>query len=260
MNNNPVRNILWTGGWDSTYRLVELSFETISIQPIYVYGEGRKSENYEIRAMERIIEQLNAKSATEATILPIKYIHFDSIQKNKEISKGYNNLSSQKHFGSQYEWLPCLALKYNGLEIGIEKAPPEQSGAIAAIVNNGEVNYNEDKDTYLIDEANSNDDLIILFKNLSFPIINKTGEDMKANIFKWGYQDVMENVWMCFNPIFGKPCGTCNPCKSKMNTNMGFLLPPVSKRRYENRDKKSSQQMNRILQKVSTIIDKIRFK
>lgn len=257
---NRIVNILWTGGWDSSYRMVELSRMDITIQPIYVYGEGRSSENYELKAMQNILIKIDEKNETTAEILPIDFIRFDNIKLNNDISKAYNSITKEIHLGGQYEWLPCLALKYNNLEIGIEKAHPEQSGAINAIKNFGEMQYDRKQDTYLLDVNNSTQNLKILFQNLSFPIINKTGEDMKKNILLWGYEDVMENAWMCFTPIFGKPCGTCNPCKSKMETNMGFMLPSNSKRRYKNRNKKISRYKDTILKKISYYIDKIRFR
>jgi len=253
-------NILWTGGWDSTYRMVELSRMDVIIQPLYVYAEGRISEKYEIRAMEKIINKLNNKTKTKATILPIDYIPFNSIDKNRSITAAYENIANEIPLGGQYEWLPCLALKYNNLEIGIEKAPPEQSGAINAIQNYGQMYYNKKLDTFLLDTKNSTDDLSLLFNNLSFPIIDKTGLEMKDNITQWGYKDVMENVWMCFTPIFGKPCGLCNPCKSKIETNMEFLLAPSSIKRYKKRNNIFFKYVYSFLKKISYQIDKIRFK
>jgi hypothetical protein len=60
---NPKKTIriLWTGGWDSTYRIIELSRQPVAIQPIYVYGDGRVSEPFERRAMQKILTQLKNK-------------------------------------------------------------------------------------------------------------------------------------------------------------------------------------------------------
>lgn len=41
-------SILWTGGWDSTYRVVELSRQKVTIQPIYILDPKRESANYEL--------------------------------------------------------------------------------------------------------------------------------------------------------------------------------------------------------------------
>ena len=50
--------VLWTGGWDSTFRILQLqkkkSEEKIIIQPIYVSDDSRKSEIKEIEAIKKI--------------------------------------------------------------------------------------------------------------------------------------------------------------------------------------------------------------
>ena len=48
-------NLLWTSGWDSTYRLVELSRMDVRVQPIYVTGMGRPSEQRELQAQKEIL-------------------------------------------------------------------------------------------------------------------------------------------------------------------------------------------------------------
>ena len=263
IHNQQTVNILWTGGWDSSYRMVELSRRLVQVQPIYVYGEGRASEKYEIRAMNRIIKLINEKKESKAEILPIKYIHFDSIKLDEEISKAYHNILNEIHFGSQYEWLPCLALEYPNLEIGVEKVPVEQmGGANTAIYKYGKMKYVEDLNTYLLDTEKSTSDLSLLFSNLSFPIIDKDVNIMKNSIIEMGYQDVMENVWTCYTPIFGEPCGTCNPCKSKIETGMSFLLASGSLKRYKDRQRnnKFSYYFYGILKKVSIMFDKFRLR
>jgi len=40
----PVVNLLWTGGWDSTFRLLQLILDTrATIQPVYVIDTARRS-------------------------------------------------------------------------------------------------------------------------------------------------------------------------------------------------------------------------
>lgn len=53
-NENKVVNILWTGGWDSTYRIVELFREQVQIQPIYCCDPSRGSMQKEVETMEKI--------------------------------------------------------------------------------------------------------------------------------------------------------------------------------------------------------------
>ncbi len=52
-------HILWTGGLDSTCRVIELSrMEGITIQPYYLLDPRRHSTRQEIRAISRIFEDI----------------------------------------------------------------------------------------------------------------------------------------------------------------------------------------------------------
>ena len=47
-------NVLWTGGLDSTCRVAQLSqMDNITIQPYYIVDPGRKSVEYELKAMKK---------------------------------------------------------------------------------------------------------------------------------------------------------------------------------------------------------------
>jgi hypothetical protein len=135
---SAVIRILWTGGWDSTYRIVELSRQNITIEPIYVYGDNRQSEKKEINAMKRILKELERMEKTKAQFLPIKFISKDSIPPNKEITAAYNKIARETNLGSQHEWLARLASTCPGLEIGTEFAPLEVSNILTAINKYGE--------------------------------------------------------------------------------------------------------------------------
>ena len=53
-------NILWTGGLDSTYRILELSMQDVTIQPYYL-ASVNPSTKYEIRAIEELTEIIKKK-------------------------------------------------------------------------------------------------------------------------------------------------------------------------------------------------------
>lgn len=250
MKSNPYESekvkILWTGGWDSTYRLVELSRKYITIEPIYVYGDNRWSEKNEIKAMNKISTMLKDKEETKADILPIHFIKKDSIPQNEEITKAYNTIISDIELGSQYEWLGSLAKQHPGLELGIESAPETVSGAIRALHKYCQLYYDENSEGFVLDNKKSSREGSLVFGNFKFPILEMNGQEMKNDIQDWGYMDVMSHVWVCHSPYFGKPCGICNPCKLKIETNMEFLMTSRAIKRYRNRNK----QPNKFFQKV----------
>ena len=84
---------------------------------------------------------------------------------------------------------------------------------------------------WVLDKENSDEILVDALGNITLPIFETTEVDMLENIKKWGYEDVMANIWFCHNPIQGKPCGLCSPCHTKYDSNMLFLLPESAQRR-----------------------------
>jgi 7-cyano-7-deazaguanine synthase len=229
------RYILWTGGWDSTYRMVELSQQNLIVQPIYCIDSYRKSTGLELNAMKKIIIALNNKDKTKARINDIKVINVEDIPENQNITDAYNEIRSNVKLGSQYEWLARLAQKYPKVEIGVEKPSDEDfSGANEVIKKYGKLKYEDD--TWIIDNIGSSDSLIQLFGNFSFPTIERTECEMKDNIVSWGYEDVMKLIWFCHQPLKnGDICGFCRPCQQKMESEMKWLLPNSAQKRYKNR-------------------------
>src|SRR5699024_7696604 len=106
MSNHKV---LWTGGWDSTFRILDLILnKKVCVQPYYILDEGRKSTKMELNTMDNIRTKL-------------KNIKINDIPKNEEITQAYKVLSSQSHLGSQYDWLAryCEDNKISDLELCI---------------------------------------------------------------------------------------------------------------------------------------------
>lgn len=233
---NLQANLLWTGGWDSTYRLVELSQREIVVQPIYVYGDNRSSERYERKAMSIILEMLKDDSRTKAKILPVKFVDKKIIVQDIGITAAYNRVYKKTKLGSQQEWISCLAKQYPNLEIGTEKTDESISKIMQTINLYGKI----EKDTmghnvFVANESGNDGD--VLFGNLRFPIIHRSGPEMRDDIDRWGYSDVMNNIWFCHRPYYGDLCGVCHPCQLKIETRMQHLFSKAALMRYDNREK-----------------------
>ncbi len=252
-----VTRILWTGGWDSTYRIVELSRQKSIIEPFYVYGDNRLSEKKEINAMKKILIELKRKKETKAQFLPIKFISKDSIPKNQDITEAYNKIAKETNLGSQHEWLARLAAVYPGLEIGTESAPLEVSNILRAINMYGKLIFDSANNTYILDQSHSTKEAMLVLGNFKYPIIHLDGKQMRENIKQWGYEDVMKNVWVCHTPLFGGPCGICHPCELKIETGMDFLMSPRALKRYKNRKKQPYKFIYSIEKKLFRYLNKI---
>lgn len=223
--------VLWTGGWDSTFRIVELSRQKVIIQPIYVLDSQRKSIEYEFKAMDEIVKILEKKRETIAQIKPLKVIKKEDIPKNDDITNAYKVINSKTKLGSQHDWLARLAVVYPNIEIGTEWGEPETSHIIQAIQDFGELVI-EDGIGYLDKEKSSKEGRLVL-GNFNYPIINKTEKDMLEIIKEIKYEDVMKHIWFCHKPINGEPCGICHPCNVKIESDMSFLLPNSAIKRYK---------------------------
>ena len=229
MNERKIINILWTGGWDSTFRMVELSRMSVTVQAVYVIDSNRKSVNNELKAMNEILTLLKEREETKANFLPIKKINLENIPMNHEITQAYKTIHEKTKLGSQHEWLARLATEYPGIELGTEAGSTESSHILKAIALFGVLHNNEGK--MVLDKEKSSREGMLVLGNVSFPIIDKTEQDMKRLIGQWGYEDVMKHIWFCHSPLNGLPCGICHPCQVKIASDMDYLLPEKSVKR-----------------------------
>ncbi len=225
--------VFWTGGWDSTWRILQLAVSKIAdnnkvIQPVYVTGDNRKSERLEIEAMEKILSVIRER--TQITINNILLIAKKDIPPDSQITEAYERIRKSVRIGTQYEWLARLAVLYPGIELGIEKPNGEYSGCITAIEKNG--CFIKRDDSFYVDTEKSSDDCCMVFGNFSFPIIDITETDMIRLTREWKCEDIMKCIWFCHEPVQGKPCGVCRPCQQKMECGMEWLLPEQSQKNY----------------------------
>ncbi len=223
--------ILWTGGWDSTFRIAELSRQECIIQPYYILDNNRKSIEYEKKAMNNILMALKQKKETKAKFNDIIILNKDDIPDNKEVTDAYKVIAEKTHLGAQHDWLARFALNHKNIELGTEDGEIENSHILQAINEYGKLVF-KDGIGYL-DQKKSTKEGVLVLGNFSFPIINKTEIDMVNIIKEWGYEDVMKHIWFCHTPINGECCGVCHPCELKYESNMQFLLTKRAIRNYK---------------------------
>ena len=229
------RYILWTGGWDSTFRVVELSRQELTVQPVYVIDDGRKSFEKELQVMEDILQALREHPQTKAELLDILTIPKQEIPADPAITAAFQKVRSQQSLGGQYDWLARLAAQYPGIELGVEKPLGKGGGCNSLVARYGA--FAEKDGIYFIDREKSQEECILLLGNFSFPIRGRTVEDMEVSIRQWGYEEIMKKIWFCNAPIKGHICGMCNPCRQKMEGGMAWLLPEDAQKRYHTHTK-----------------------
>ena len=230
-------NLLWTGGLDSTFRLVELAQQEIAIQPYYIVDAGRKSYIYEKKAMENILQLLRKKSLTKAEIRDVVFVQDKSIGENKEITMAWRNLHNFNKLGSQYDILSRFAFQNNlKLEVGLENSDRSKATVVLkkfgslilkSYISESNPNISSWNTRYEINRDKALPDVINIFQNLRFPshLFNIEKVEEAELLKKWGCEDILKATWFCHNPIFGYPCGNCNPCKDAINEGMAWRVP-----------------------------------
>lgn len=235
-NSKKEIEIFWTGGYDSTFRVVQLSRMDIIIRPYYL-SDNRIAESYEISAIKEATRLIRNHPDTKAELLDLVYIPIsDRPESDEEIKAAYDRIFSKNWLGNQYVWLADFAKQHKGIELSIEKG----TNPVRLIEKNGgfkKINIDGVGETYIVDE-NTHPDYYSLFGNFSVPLLEISKLDMKAFFLENGYADVMKATWFCHNPVNGKPCGRCNPCKGVVEEGMSERLDDEALERYRKAKKK----------------------
>ena len=203
--------IFWTGGFDSTFRMVQLSRCPVKIQPHYVSND-RKSQNTELASIARITSMLVDHPQTQCEFLPLRIIENKDLPFNDEIDNAFERILKKNSLGIQYVWLGNYALNHPGLELSIH----EKDKAMLVINKYGNLVKKTDETTgdyFILDTNETQEDVATLFKYYRFPLATMKKTEMKSIYMDSGYEAVMNSTWFCFNPKNNKPCGYCNPCK-----------------------------------------------
>lgn len=234
--------ILWSGGWDGTFRMLELAKMGVVVQPVYIIDKARLSAEYEIRAMQQILEKLraiNPSGGNGSSFEDIIFYDKDTILTecaDERISASFGRLRSKYGVGTQYEWFALLTAK---LGIRMEAAVVHQYHGKVENAIDAEGRYVEYDDDPILGrihilgpEGAKESDIENVFGNIILPSIRITKKDEENIARENGWMDIMLLSWFCHNPINGEPCGLCGPCDDAMNTGMEWRMPKSAQDRY----------------------------
>lgn len=252
----PVR-LLWTGGWDSTFRLLQLLLsEKKMVQPHYVIIP-QECAGTEIDTIHNIRRQLSRQyPETRDLLLPIEFIDSGKIKPNEKITAAYDAIKEKMYIAVQYEVIAryCEQNGYERMEIGIEKNSHSHR-VINDYLTDDEVSV------FKIDKEKSPESFYDLFRQIRFPLLEYDKIDMENVARERNWIDVMNMAWFCRRPSKGRPCGFCGPCTDVLIDGMGWRLPlrarlfayiqlPFRKwwrRNYDKRSTKMYQQVKTLL-------------
>ena len=226
---SEARPLLWTGGWDSTFRLLMLLLiEKQTVRPYYVLDDPRyrKSVNAEREAMQRIRRLFTTHYPDAAhRLLATVEIPLDSIEPDAEIFEHYEGCLRRRFIGGQYEWLArfCRQRDISGMELAIHRDDKARE-MLAPLIG-------PDRET--LDPKFAGDCRYELFKYFRFPVFDTTKEQMREAAARGGFAALMNETWFCHSPRNNRPCGTCNPCIYTIEEGLADRVPFAGRIRYK---------------------------
>jgi len=197
---SDVNNLFWTGGWDSTFRLLQIVLdEKRKVQPYYVI-RPQECTGKEIDTIINIRRELGRDFPESKTLLlPVQYIDESGIQKDKAISNEHENISEQRHIASQYEKLArfCKQIGVKNMELSVLSS-----------------------ETFGYFRSNTT-----IFQYFECPLLGLTKSEMAEIADSNGWTKYMDMTWFCRRPKKNRPCGFCGPCTDVVIAGMGRRLP-----------------------------------
>lgn len=221
--------ILWTGGWDSTFQVLQLlALQKKNVVPIYIISEKRSSTIIEISTMASIKEKLFEKLPyTKNLLQPTLYFGVSGIAENKDINEAFKRVRKKSFIGSQYEYLSRFCEEKNIYELQLCIHKDDKAHAI---IENMVTKFDLENNNYHLDEDLFYTDEYKVFGRFTFPVFNLTKTEMLDISRSQKLDEIMAMTWFCHNPKKGmKPCGTCNPCLYTIEEGLGWRIPLSSR-------------------------------
>lgn len=236
-----MRRIFWTGGFDSTFRLLQLindnSINELEIFYIslfidnthqannqiesYVFA-GRRSIEQELKTMSSILSMIEVSKISKFTIIGksdtlllcnlifnfhfMNYISKEKIEYTDKTERLYLELYKQNIvLRPVCQWGAITQILE---ELDIEADICIEKGGnfwekLSSKVQNGKVNFNDDS-------------TLKVFSRYHLPILELTKEEMLETAIKNDWYEILKNTWSCWYPDNGRPCEECFACERRV--------------------------------------------
>lgn len=214
-----VVHVLWTGGWDSTYRVLQLVHESaIAIQPHYILDPDRPSSQRELEAIKSVTQGL-AQHQPVGHLLSLRVTPLAGIPISDEARRLHAQLVKQYSIGEQYLWLSEYARHAGLAQLELCVHVDDKAYAVVKALREASTTV-----------APPADNALSLFERFGFPVLEVTKLQMLEAAKLFGFADLMEKTWFCHQPTAsGRPCGMCNPCRWTAEEGLSWRLPFCAK-------------------------------
>ena len=225
-----VHQVLWTGGWDSTFRVCELLLvHGRTVQPWYVIDRERRTTAREMRTMARIAAEIERRDRdARARLLRPQVRERADLEIPADLAAAARSVRARYRLPEQYVFLAALveAEQVATIEIAIDERremPYLRDAVLAAGPGPAP------DDWWSVDPEDNPADLARIFAGMRLPVCEMTKTDMEMRAKAAGFADVLELTWFCRWPtILGHPCGQCVPCSDLRGSALERRIPPDS--------------------------------
>lgn len=228
----PV-HLLWTGGWDSTYRMIYLLVkQKRTVQPHYLIEPKRRSVHEELIAREKIREKLISRyPEVKDRLCPSMFFDIDELPDMPDVSESYRRLYNRVPIGTQYEYMAkyCILMGLHDVETCIHTGGTANKllDPVSHLVDTPDDHY------YMVSSRYKDTDEYKLFGHYHFPLYDVRKVDMGKAATDNGWQDLLDLTWFCLKPLPDHtPCGRCHPCGMVMKEGMTWRIPLKSRMMY----------------------------
>lgn len=220
-------NILWTGGWDSTFRLLQLLLtHRVPVAPVYLKDPTRASTRTELRTMARIVDHLQeAYPHTRELLQPLRTAEVGEIASDPDTDAALRQIRKRVFIGSQYAWLPayCKHNEITDIELGVHV-----DDKVQALVHPFAMEFDHPGGyrSVRVDPRHADSAEYKLFRYFSFPLFRIDKVEIGRQAEAAGWSDIMDMTWFCHTPVRGRPCGICAPCVYTIEEGLARRVPP----------------------------------
>ncbi len=226
--------ILWTGGWDSTFRLALLLLvEGRRVQPYYLIDRERKSLQLELQAMASIRAAIERDDPDAAgRLLPTISKDRAEIAPDPELTEHYARCSRKFKIplGIQHDWLTRFAEQEQLSDLELSITADEE---IVVFLRDSLVEISDGSSPNYVLTETLHDPNAKIFKRFRFPLAMLTKPDMERMAQAHGFAQLLDLTWSCLQPLsHGIPCGTCNNCAFAIQHGLAGRYPLKSLARH----------------------------
>ena len=225
-----LHKVLWTGGFDSTFRLCQLVHNNEEIQPIYIMHPFRPSLDYELEAQHNIMEFLKTVPS-KAVIHPTIYVDVQTIPYSEKIHNTIMRVRKKYPIGMQYDWLASYAQTNPYCEL-CHEGFVRRRGALGNFLEEQGVLSSDSNLNIMLDQKESSEDALLLFGNYYFPLIHLNNLSMIELLYQWNMSEIFSLIRFC-DSKYKDACGVCSCCNGKFSVGAKeFQFTPLAKKHH----------------------------